>query len=314
MSMTETRQSPVDPGNQARRVVGGIVIVLLVLAGWGARSVAVDGSESALVRWLPWMQRTSITLYFADPALPGLVPISRFLPESDTPAEEIVTELLKGPQEGLGLVPLIPSDTVLRHADLQQGLLSVDLSGVPAGFGDPDVVESIRLSLTSWSDVEQLDVTLNGEPMDFASQAGHRLFYWNPSKDMLVAQPASATDPVEVLSEYLAGSSDPDLFGLPSDIQVLEFDLNTQNGLLTLDFTYLPSLRTFALDNPDGMRRVLEGLIATMTTTFPEVDGVYLDFEGQAMLGLGQCADLLRSLQLPPDVLNDERLLIRPAA
>jgi spore germination protein GerM len=314
MSVTKTQQNPAEPATHTRRVVAWVVVVLLVLAGWGARSAAVDGSENALISWLPWMQRTSITLYFTDPTVDGLVPISRLMPASDTPAEEIVAELLKGPKEGLGLVALIPPDTVLRSATLQNGLLSVNLSGDPARFRSPDVAESIRLSLTSWSAVEEVDFKVNGRPVDLSSNTSHRLFYWNPSRDMLVAQPAAATDPREVLVEYLAGSSDPDLFGLPSDIQIVGFDLNAQNGLLTLDFTFLPSLRTFALDNPEGMRRVLEGLIATMTTTFPEVDGVYLDFEGQAMLGLGHCADLLRSLQLPPDVLNDERLLVRSSA
>jgi hypothetical protein len=50
-----------------------------------------------------------------------------------------------------------------------------------------------------------------------------------------------------------------------------------------------------------------------MTTEFPEIEGVWIDFEGHANLGLGQCAHLLRTLQLHPEVLNDERLLSRYA-
>jgi hypothetical protein len=57
------------------------------------------------------------------------------------------------------------------------------------------------------------------------------------------------------------------------------------------------------------MRRTLEGLIATLTTATPETNFVYLDFEGHATLGLGQCANLLRTVQPTPEILNDERLL-----
>ena len=71
--------------------------------------------------------------------------------------------------------------------------------------------------------------------------------------------------------------------------------------------------RVFATDHPDAMRRVLEGLIASMVG-FPEVEAVRLDFEGHNALGLGQCADLLRTPQAWPDILNDERILARVAA
>ena len=44
-------------------------------------------------------------------------------------------------------------------------------------------------------------------------------------------------------------------------------------------------------------------------TELKEVQAVMLDFEGQAQLGLGQCRDLLRTVQLRPDILNDERII-----
>ncbi len=47
---------------------------------------------------------------------------------------------------------------------------------------------------------------------------------------------------------------------------------------------------------------------------FPEVEAVRLDFESHNALGLGQCADLLRTPQAWPDILNDERILARVAA
>ncbi len=83
---------------------------------------------------------------------------------------------------------------------------------------------------------------------------------------------------------------------------------------MRLELTYRPSLREYALDHPDDVRRVLEGLIATFTTGFPQVQGVYLDFEGHNALGAGQCANLLNTAQLRPEMLNDERLLERTSA
>jgi hypothetical protein len=145
------------------------------------------------------------------------------------------------------------------------------------------------------------------------ASSGHLVYFYDESRDMLLGFPTAADEPRAVLAEFLAGPGDPALVGLPADVELLEFDFTSDSGLLSLDFTYLPSVRNFALDHPDAMRRVLEGLIATMTTGFPQIDGLYLDFEGRATLGLGQCADLLRTLQLQPEVLNDERLLARAA-
>ena len=103
---------------------------------------------------------------------------------------------------------------------------------------------------------------------------------------------------------------EPGLAGLPSDVRVLGYEHDTDAGLLSLNFSYTPSVRTLALDRPDRMRLSLLGLIASLTE-FPSIRAVRLDFEGQTRLGLGQCSDLLRTVQPRPELLNDERLLGR---
>lgn len=300
--------------SRARYWRTGLLVALLLVVGVVARSIAVDGSDSMLLRWLPWMGRTPITLYYADPSGEALAPVSRTVSRDDISADTLVAELLAGPAAGTGLHPLLPGGTTASAVTLSAGTLSVDFTGDPAAFADPLVAASLRHSLLSWSAVTDLVVTVDGVPVDVLAAPGHLVFFWDESRDLLVARPTTETDPRQVLTEYLAGPGTPGLVGLPDDVRLITYDFNPGSGLLSLDFSYVPSVRTFALDHPEGMRRVLEGLIATMTTGFPQVGGLYIDFEGQATLGLGQCADLLRTLQLQPEVLNDERLLARVAS
>jgi spore germination protein GerM len=314
MATTQIDETPVNQSDHSRRTAVVALVVGLLVFGWFARSVAVDGSQSLALRWLPWMQRTSINLYFGHPSDSVLVPISRSMAPSDETPVAIIDALLAGPPDGLGLLPLIPAGTTLRTATLDDGVFSVDLSGDVNALDDPMTIESLGLSISSWSAVRAVEVALNGVPVDMDSAMSHQMYFWDRTDGMLVAMPATALSPRDVLAEYLAGPDREGFFGLPSEVQVVSYRLDGRNGLLTLDFTFEDSLRAFALEDSQGMRRVLEGLIATMTITFPEVDGVYLDFGGQPMLGLGHCADLLRSLQLTPKPLNDERLLSRSSA
>lgn len=311
ITVDDTNQIGSEPGQRPRRGRTIVLVVGLLLVGFVARSVAVDGSDSILLRWLPWMGRTPITLYYADPSGEALAPVSRTVSRDDMSAETLVAELLAGPAAGTGLHPLLPAGTTATAVAFTEGTLSVELTGDPAAFTDPLVLASLRHSLRSWAEVDDVAVTVGGTPVDVLAAPPHLLFFWHEERDLLVARPTATMDPREVLGEYLAGSGTAGLIGLPADVRLITYDFSPGSGLLSLDFSYVDSVRTFALDHPEGMRRVLEGLIATMTTGFPQVGGLYVDFEGQATLGLGQCADLLRTLQLQPEVLNDERLLAR---
>ena len=298
------------PTDAGRRVRVGALVVAALITGLVARSLVTEGADSFLVRWLPWMQDTPVTLYFTDESRTGLVPVSRTLPR-DAAVDDLVAALLAGPAGGTGLENLIPTGATATSVTLADGALALELSGDPTAFAAPLVRDALRHTLTTWQGVETVTVRVSGVEVDVMESTGHLVFFYDEARDMLIAQPSTADEPRDVLAEFLEGPSTTDLVGLPADVALLEFDYSADSGLLSMDFTYLPSVRAFALDHPDGMRRVLEGLIATMTTGFPQIDGLYLDFEGRATLGLGQCADLLRTLQLQPEVLNDERLLAR---
>jgi spore germination protein GerM len=295
------------PSSRRARTV--FVVVLLVVVGFVARSLVTEGSDSVLVRWLPWMQKTPVTLFFGDATSDRLVPVSRGLGRVGATPEGLLDALLAGPTEGIGLRSLVPAGTSVAGVDLTGSTLTVDLAGDVMELSAPLTRRAVFASLASWPGVDQVIVTVDGTAI--APPTEPLLYFYDEPRDMLVAEPTIAADPRELATAFLAGPGDPALTGLPTDVTLNSFGVNQDNGLLTLEMSYVPSLRQFALDHPDAVRRVLVGFITTMTTAFPQVDAVYLDFEGHATLGLGQCADLLRSAQLTPETINDERVLAR---
>ena len=261
-----------------------------------------------LVRWLPFLNRPTVTLFFSDGD--DLVPVSRTVPRSETDPGRLMAMLLDGPAPGTGLDDPFPPGTTAATS-LVDGVLTVDLSREFAA-ADTLAREAMLQSVSTWPGVDEARVTVAGEPLE-TNSSGRLLYFYDEGRDMLVARPVGLVAPADVLDAYLEGPDDPALTGLPDDIEALDVILEP-NGLLRLEFTYRPSLRSYALDHPEAMRRVLQGLIATFTTGFPDVEAVYLDFEGRNALGAGQCANLLNTAQLRPEVLNDERLLARSAA
>jgi hypothetical protein len=297
----------------AGRVKVGVLVAVAVAAGFVGRSIATgDAGDNPLLNWLPWLHRTPITLYFGETTGEYLVPVSRTLSRSAEPAE-MVDAFLTGPEPGAGLRSLVAGGVSVREAVLDGTTLRVELEGEAGAFDDPLAREALFQSLASWPGADDVEVTVGGAVLDDEGSSGHLVHFYDEALDMLVAHPVPATSPREVLEVYLDGPGTAGLVGLPDDVRLLAFSLDRSRDLLSLDFTYLPSVRSLAVDHPQAMRRVLEGLIATLTTGFPEIGAVWLDFEGHEALGLGQCADLLRTAQTQPEVLNDERLLRRYA-
>lgn len=301
----DSRESPA--GARRRWRVMALVAAVFVL-GILARSMAIDGSDSFFVRWLPWMQRTPVTMYYADPDRPVLVPVSRSLDRSAT-VDDFVTGYLAGPSAGSGLESPIPPGVTVGAVTLDEGVLRLDLSGDP--IDQPLAIEALHHTLLSWDGVESVILTVGGA--EVAASGSHLLFFYDEARDMLVSEPVALDAPRDVIAAFLQGPSGSGLLGLPGDVKMISFEYDPSRELLRLDFTFTDSVSRFAVDHPRATRRVLEGLIATMTIGFPQFEGVYLDFEGHSALGLGQCADLLRNLQVTPETLNDERLLARSA-
>jgi len=306
---TELHDPTVPRSRRVGRAWTMVLVIAALLTGLLGRSLVTDGSDSFLVSWLPWLGRTSVTLFYSDGEY--LVPVSRTVPRDQATPQALVDALLTGPADGSGLINLVPAGTVARSVSIDGSFLSVDLSGTYADEASLLSHEAVYQSMRSWPGIEHVSVTVDGVPLE-TNTSGHLLYFYDEAHDMLVAQATNRARVGDLLALYLEGPDDPRLTGLPADIYSLSVDLGS-NDLLTLGFSFRESLRSFAIDHPESVRRVLEGLIATFNTGFPEVGGVLLDFEGHNTLGLGQCANLLNTAQLMPEVLNDERLLSRHA-
>ena len=248
------------------------------------------------------------TLYFADGQF--FFPVSRRMANNDDLPRAALQVLLAGPSIGSGLSNPVPHGVEIRSFKLVGDAAQVDLTEeILAEHGDTQAAETaIVQTLTALPGVSSVALSVEGNPLAASAQRAPMLYY--ASANGLVAVPASVTNPRAALNEYLSGPPGQELTGLPSDVRLLTYAYDPADELLSLNFSYTPSLRALALDKPERMRTVLLGLISGLTE-FPQVRAVRLDFEGHTRLGLGQCSDLLLTPQSHPDLLNDERLLGR---
>ena len=274
-----------------------LLLASLVGAGFWLRSLAPTKAAAGLAGWRAWTTPPAVTLYFADGGF--LFPVSRRMSNTDDAPRAALQALLAGPAASSGLASPIPPGVEIRSFDLAGGVARIELSGALLGdLGETAIVETMT-ALPGVSSVE-----LNGESVDRTP-----LLYYASAKG-LVAVPAPVTTPRDAVTSYLHAPPAPDLTGLPPDVRLLNDEYDPARGLVSLNFTYTSSIRSLALDQPQRIRNVLLGLIASLTE-FPMVRAVQIDFEGRTRLGLGQCSDLLRTPQPRPGLLNDERLLGR---
>lgn len=282
------------------RVRIGLLLGALVCAGIWLRSLPREkfthraGPHSGVVN-----------LYFRDGAL--VVPVSRRITNGEVQPRAAMDALLAGPNERSGLMSAIPRGVNVRSLTLNNSLAEVDLSSEFAGAPDPAAAQfAVVETLTALPGVRSVSLKVDGKPL--AQDVGRTPLLYYASRFGMGVQVAQSRTPRDMVMEYLHGPNAAPLTGLPADIRLLKYDYAPAERSVSLQFSYPPSLRTLALEAPERMRFVLLGLIASLTE-FAEVEVVQLDFEGRARLGVGQCADLLRTPQPRPALLNDERLL-----
>ncbi len=267
----------------------------------------MKGAAGLTGRW-SWAAPAAYTLYFSDGQF--LFPVSRRVPANDDAPRAALKALLAGPSMTSGLTNPVPRGVEILSFKLAGGIAQIDLSAAVLGEGGltQEAETAIVETMTVLPGVNSVALSVEGKPLTGPAKRTPLLYY--ASANGLVAVPVADTTPRAAIDTYLAGPPDPRLTGLPPDVRLLKYEYDPASGLVSLNFTYTPSVHALALDKPDRVRFVLLGLIAGLTE-FPEVRAVRLDFEGRTRLGLGQCSDLLRTPQARPELLNDERLLGR---
>jgi Sporulation and spore germination len=281
-----------------------IAVIAAVAVGLLARLVSAQPLRAA---WLPWA--APVTIFYPDATGRFLVPVATYIDGDRADPATLAHALASRPPAGLGLQPLIAGPQSVRHVAITGGVARLDLSaeGLTISGDTPLARQAILQSVAAWPAITGVQLSVDGTPDAAAVPA--RLIY-GVSGDLLAAVPVRAVGPRDLVDTYLVSAAEAGLVGLPADVRLLGYELDARSGLLRLNFSYSPGIQEFATHNPELMRSVLLGLIATMTAV-PEVEAVMLDFEGRARLGVGQCADLLRTPQRRPAILNDARTLAR---
>lgn len=130
---------------------------------------------------VPVRKTRTIALYFVRIGEDGQISsqrISRTMFASDTPLQDAVDALLKGPTEAelrAGLLSLIPSGTRLRSIALQGSTAVIDLSEdfMYNRYGREGYAAQLRqlvFTLTEFSNVSEVRVLIEGKPRPFLTE------------------------------------------------------------------------------------------------------------------------------------------------
>lgn len=96
------------------------------------------------------------------------IPVTRIIPETDHLAKATLTELLKGPRQGLPLYSALPPGVELLDLAVQAEMAVVDLSGELLEYrGGLEAAEHLTgqlvLTLTEYPDIRQVQIFVEGE-------------------------------------------------------------------------------------------------------------------------------------------------------
>jgi spore germination protein GerM len=108
----------------------------------------------------------TLWLYFGDESGSLYVPVQRTVQVQDRRvAEAAVRELIRGPRGALSR--LVVPDAQLLDLTIRDDTAFVNFDRLPSGAGDDRGLFSIVLSLTHFSTVRQVQILVNGQPIDF---------------------------------------------------------------------------------------------------------------------------------------------------
>ncbi len=315
-----TNQAQAQPKRRLAWLVGGILVLLI---GAILRSFADQPVVADLRAWLPWFNQPTVTLYFPDATNKLLIPVTRPVATAEDLPQVALDELRRGPQADSPLRRALPVDLTVTLTAVAAGVAYVDLAGAAVTALDAQATavaaQALEQTLLALPQLDQVVFTVDGRPWtaltDAKVEATARqdaLLYYVYG-DYLAPVTAALQGEGDLLQQvvqtYLQGPpAEQPLAGLPPDTHLLALTFNQENGLVSVNFSYTQAVRELALADPHQMRLLLTALIYTLTEQ-TGVKAVMLDFEGQSQLGLGQCSSLLRTPQIRPAILNDERLM-----
>ncbi|MBI2265394.1 MAG: N-acetylmuramoyl-L-alanine amidase [Armatimonadetes bacterium] len=121
---------------------------------------------------------TSVTLYFSDSNGRLLLPVSRQIPQAQNLPANAITELLRGPKSGGGLLRLLPPETRLLDLKVEKGLAVVSFSKeLERGFEGGSTAESLMIrsvvwTLTEFPEISRVAFQVEGKPLTVLRQ-GH---------------------------------------------------------------------------------------------------------------------------------------------
>ncbi|MFW6149265.1 MAG: GerMN domain-containing protein [Atribacterota bacterium] len=109
-----------------------------------------------------------VMLYFSDDNAQYLVGESRQINQADNPLKQAIVELIKGPED-TNLYPTVPKTTKVNALYVSEEIAYIDLSSEvvkdhPGGStGELLTVYSIVMTLTSFSDIEKVQILIEGD-------------------------------------------------------------------------------------------------------------------------------------------------------
>jgi len=112
-----------------------------------------------------------VPLYFIDENS-NLVPVTRSISDADNPIQAALEELIRGPARGSALYRTIPQKDASIDADFseEQGLLKLEISPelaeLSGGAQSTTALDSLLLTISSFSEVEEIMLMVDGESLE----------------------------------------------------------------------------------------------------------------------------------------------------
>ena len=149
-------------------VVIFFLVQKFVIPLWQDRKVTEKITEGTVEEMPEEIDKIEVILYFSDDNAQYLIGESRQINQTGNPPKQAVVELIKGPGNK-NLYPTLPQTTKVNALYISDKTAYIDLSSEvirdhPGGSaGELLTVYSIVLTLTSFSEIEKVQILIDGD-------------------------------------------------------------------------------------------------------------------------------------------------------